>query len=291
MGRVEIEGVSRKGAVLGALLVVVGCHGAGAGSEESLGNSSHALSVTATRTYGFESIQDWSPLWSSPQLLLSSLHTEGQSSLALHGGGWMQIQSRALAKEGPAPSVVGYDVRVPNNPSNPWWYGSTELSFDAPSAGIWGQFVGQAELTNLPRGQFKRVEFTLPPALATLLNRSYSDLRIRIVVNVSPNEPSDYLLDHFTFGPASTTCTPQADGNSCTDDVCVNGAPAWTPRPAGTACDTNSTVCDGSGACNASAACQLGAPPVVDDGNPCTSDACDPVNGPRPLARSGRSQL
>jgi RHS repeat-associated protein len=261
------------------LLALAGCSGRDAASSEAVGTKRESLSSSSVRTYGFESLEDWSPLWSSPILALSSTHSEGQSSLGLRGGGWMQIQSRPLSREDAAPSVVGYDVRVPPNPVNPSWYGTTELSVDAPSAGIWGQFVGHAELTALPKGQFKRVEFTLSPALRTKLDGSYSDLRWRIAVNVPNNEGASYLVDRFTFGPDSPSCTPQSDDNPCTDDVCVNGAPAWRPRPAGTACDTNSTVCDGAGSCDAAAVCVIGAPPSIDDGNPCTADACDPVNG------------
>ncbi len=264
------------GGLFVALLVLGGCGSGSSSVPERLGTSQQ-LSVTTSRVYGFESLQDWTALWSKPTLTLSQQHSEGQVSLALHGGGWMQVQSRALSKEGPAPTVVGYDVRIPANPVNPSWYGTTALLLDAPSVGIWGRFIGYADLTGFPKAQFQRVEFPLPPRLVAKLNGNFNDLKLRIVVNVSANETADYLFDHFTFGPA--TCTPQSDGNPCTDDVCVNGAPAWTPRVVGSLCDTDSTVCDGSGTCNAAANCVIGPAPTVDDGNPCTSDACDPVAG------------
>lgn len=42
----------------------------------------------------------------------------------------------------------------------------------------------------------------------------------------------------------------------------------------------NSTACDGSEVCDlASHTCTGGAPPVCDDGDPCTADACDPALG------------
>ena len=41
-----------------------------------------------------------------------------------------------------------------------------------------------------------------------------------------------------------------SDGNQCTDDVCVNGAPAHPAKAAGAACNQNGgTICNGSGAC------------------------------------------
>ncbi|HKY35080.1 MAG TPA: carboxypeptidase regulatory-like domain-containing protein, partial [Polyangiaceae bacterium] len=246
--------------------------------DERVGQTTQALSPATTRTLGFESLEDWSPLWSRVKLSLSPIHTEGQTSLALQGGGWMQVQSRPLSKEEAAPAVVGYDIRVPEHPVNRWWHGTTALFLDAPSAGVWGRYMGHADLTGFPHGQFKRVEFSVSPALRTKLNAGYTDLKLRIIVNVPHNETAAYLVDHFTFGPP-TGCSPTPDGNPCTDDLCVNGLPAWPAKPVGTACDTNDTVCDGQGTCDASATCALAAPPVLDDQNPCTTDACDPAQG------------
>src|SRR6185436_1357747 len=41
----------------------------------------------------------------------------------------------------------------------------------------------------------------------------------------------------------------------------------------------NGTVCDGAETCNSSGICVAGTPPAIDDGNACTADGCDPVNG------------
>lgn len=243
------------------LAVGVGCGSSPDPAAERVGTIRQALTPQATRTLGFESLADWSALWSNPVLALSSTHSEGASSLALRGGGWMQVTSRRLSKEEPAPNVVGFDIRVPENPVNPWWSGAAELFIDAPSVGIWGHYVGHVGLTPIPTGQFKRVEFSIPQQLKKELNSNYSDLTIRIVVNVPNNESAAYLLDRFTFGLASNTCTPQPDGNPCTDDVCLNGTPAWPPRSVGSTCDSNTSVCDGSGSCNASAQCVLNSPP------------------------------
>lgn len=261
-----------------AVLVLAGCTGSG-DQQEHAGVTSQALSTVAVRTLGFESLQDWSPLWSNVTLGISSVHSEGQSSLALRGGGWMQVQSRPLSKESPAPSVIGYDLRVPTNTANPWWQGSTELSVDAPSAGIWGQYIGHAELKNLSPGQFVRVEFPVPADLRTKLGANYTDLKFRVVVNVPEGETAEYLVDRFTFGPATPVCTPTSDGNPCTEDVCINGVPAWQPRAVGSNCDSDGTVCNGSATCSSAATCVTAPPPTVDDGNPCTADACDPTNG------------
>jgi Dictyostelium (slime mold) repeat len=77
------------------------------------------------------------------------------------------------------------------------------------------------------------------------------------------------------------------DGNPCTADSCdpVRGVQN-TPVPAGTAC-ADSNLCNGAETCNATGQCQSGAPLVVDDGNPCTADSCDPVRGVQNTAVAG----
>jgi RHS repeat-associated protein len=75
-------------------------------------------------------------------------------------------------------------------------------------------------------------------------------------------------------------CTSAAncnDGNACTADTCSNGFCSRSKLTDGTAC-ANNTVCDGAETCQ-NGFCAAGTPPVVDDGNACTTDACDPASG------------
>jgi RHS repeat-associated protein len=69
------------------------------------------------------------------------------------------------------------------------------------------------------------------------------------------------------------------DANPCTTDVCdpVHGV-THTPVASGTSC-VDGNACNGAETCNASGTCVAGTPPVVDDGNPCTADACNPSTG------------
>jgi hypothetical protein len=69
------------------------------------------------------------------------------------------------------------------------------------------------------------------------------------------------------------------DGNPCTVDSCdpVTGV-THVPLPAGTSC-SDGDVCNGEESCDSGGACRPGAPPAIDDGNPCTKDLCDPVLG------------
>ncbi|MCC6996412.1 MAG: hypothetical protein IT370_17510 [Deltaproteobacteria bacterium] len=82
-------------------------------------------------------------------------------------------------------------------------------------------------------------------------------------------------------GGACVSGTPLAvdDGNVCTADSCdpVTGV-AHTPVAAGASC-ADGTVCNGAETCDAGGTCLPGPPAVVDDGNVCTADSCDPTSG------------
>ncbi len=78
--------------------------------------------------------------------------------------------------------------------------------------------------------------------------------------------------------PTTVTCTAN-DSNPCTQDSCnAAGQPVFTPLPAGTSC-ADANVCNGAEMCNGVGVCAPGTPLAVDDGNPCTTDACDPTTG------------
>lgn len=69
------------------------------------------------------------------------------------------------------------------------------------------------------------------------------------------------------------------DENPCTADACTSASGiTHVPVAAGTSC-LDGNACDGAETCDGIGACVSGMPPAVDDGNPCTADACDPVLG------------
>src|SRR5690606_34640607 len=92
------------------------------------------------------------------------------------------------------------------------------------------------------------------------------------------------LCNGFEFCDGAGTCDPGEpldpdDQNPCTIDSCdplfgVQNDPA----PAGQSC-ADDNVCNGSEACDGFGVCEAGTPPVVDDGNDCTADSCDPITG------------
>ena len=68
------------------------------------------------------------------------------------------------------------------------------------------------------------------------------------------------------------------DGNPCTADSCdsITGC-QHTPLAPGNACTTDK--CAGTQTCDAAGQCVTVQPPLIDDGNPCTADACDLTTG------------
>lgn len=78
------------------------------------------------------------------------------------------------------------------------------------------------------------------------------------------------------FCTCTSTCN---DNNPCTVDSWTGTECLYTPLAAGTSC-SNGTPCDGEEFCDATARC-VATPPVLDDGDPCTADSCDPLLGVR----------
>jgi hypothetical protein len=77
----------------------------------------------------------------------------------------------------------------------------------------------------------------------------------------------------------SDTCVPGTppstdDGVACTDDSCDEVGDVVVNAVNDANCD-NGLWCDGSETCDAVLDCQVGTPPVTDDGVACTDDSCD----------------
>jgi hypothetical protein len=121
--------------------------------------------------------------------------------------------------------------------------------------------------------------------------------------NPSPVDPADAVSDGASGStPAGASCSDGdpcngeeirdevgncvagtapvvEDGNPCTDDLCdpASGL-VHTPTPRETPC-SDGDACNGEETCDGAGTCAAGAPPTVDDGNPCTLDRCEPAAG------------
>lgn len=82
-----------------------------------------------------------------------------------------------------------------------------------------------------------------------------------------------WTLANKTNGSACT------DGNPCTNsDKCTGGRCGGTAALPGQAC-SDSNACTVGDVCDAAKHCIAGPAATIDDGNPCTADSCDPVEG------------
>jgi hypothetical protein len=238
--------------VIAAAAVLPACTSESRPADESA-RTQEPLSATTLRTYGFESLSDWSAIFSTPTLSLSSTRVQGSWSLSVAGGGWASFRSRAIVKEDPAPTVVGFDLRIPSPQPNPSWFGTVILFVSIPSQGINEMPLGNHDLITWTPGQWKRAEFTLPTNVRNALNANFNDLRWRVELNRPTDATAGYLFDRFTF------CNPQNDNNPCTTDICNNGQQLHVPVPSGTSC-ADSNICNGGETCNATGTCVAGTP-------------------------------
>jgi len=99
------------------------------------------------------------------------------------------------------------------------------------------------------------------------------------------NAPADALCTNGQFCDGAEVCDPVLDckagtpptiddGVACTDDTCDEVADVVVNTPNDGLCD-NGLFCDGADICDALLDCQVGTPPVIDDGVACTDDSCD----------------
>jgi hypothetical protein len=73
------------------------------------------------------------------------------------------------------------------------------------------------------------------------------------------------------------------DQNPCTHEECNEKECVRSYAAEGESCE-NETVCDGIGKCSGNGRCVSSPPPSLDDGNVCTTDECDPVEGVKHIA-------
>ncbi len=112
-----------------------------------------------------------------------------------------------------------------------------------------------------------------PDPCVTLRER-LPDGDVRLTVLTSTASPWNLGLALPVGCVADAECD---DAISCTTDTCLAGACRHTPQD--DACSDGDT-CNGAERCDLQADCMPGAPVACpDDGNPCTSDICDPASG------------
>jgi hypothetical protein len=174
--------------------------GGGCGAEPPEGVVTVSSALTNGDVLGFETPSGWST--TGGVLAASTTHVQGGFSLSVSNlPGGAQLTSAALSTLSSVGQTLSIQIRLPTSQPNPHWFGSVQLSVNAPSRGVYSVYLGQKDLTGLPVGSFQRLDFAVPASVVTALGSgSYSDLRFTIGLNVPSAGP--YLLDDLSFGGA-----------------------------------------------------------------------------------------
>ena len=157
-------------------------------------------------------------------------------------------------------------------PTNAWKHVAVVINGTTGTMYLDGQQVSQGAITLNPNQLGATVnnwlgdsQFTADPTLNGTIDN--------LVISCRPFSAAE-------IGDLADKCATNADcddGRACTTDTCNAGYCSHPNAPNGTACP-DGNICNGPEAC-LSGSCRPGTPPVVDDGNPCTADVCDPFQG------------
>jgi len=201
------------------MLAALGAACSGEGPEADV--TTQALTAPdVDRVLGFEAttVSDWAIVQNGPGTLsVSTTVSQGSHSLAVTSHGYVPVQSVALSSLGSrVGSVIRYDIMLPAELKqiSPGKYGATQLYLNSPSAGLNNVYIGQAELSPLPLGQWNTISFTPTAAVLTKLRGTYTDLRVTIVVNAPYNATKPYLLDNLRFSDKTLALISVSDGSN-----------------------------------------------------------------------------
>lgn len=190
---------------LGSVTVLLaGCSSAPS-ADGSVGQTQEAicssLTPAQTKILKFEDATQWTGNFAT--LANDTVNkTEGTQSVTLTPtSGYATITSAALTTIPLTGRNVTVDVRPPNPPGNPAWYGNVTAYLEAPSKGLssFSVNLGYQQITVAAPGTFQTLHFEIPHDAynALTLNGGYSDLRIRFAVSLP--EGSTYNFDNVTF--------------------------------------------------------------------------------------------
>ncbi|MES2823544.1 MAG: basic secretory protein-like protein [Pseudomonadota bacterium] len=159
------------------------------------------LAQTQTDVAGFESTQYWST--TSGTLASTTVHSQGNAALAVSNFSYTELQSIPLSTLSGVSKELAVDVQLPAL----FAWGQVQVSVTSPTLGLYNAWVGAADLANLSTNKFHKLTFAVPANIETALKQNYSDLVIKLVLNV-PNNTSAIVIDNLRFsGQTVTECT------------------------------------------------------------------------------------
>jgi hypothetical protein len=146
----------------------------------------------------FETDGDWSGLNTETSLMAS----HGLRSMRLSTDGWTEVETRVFAtSELPAVGqALSLDVFVPQALPQPSWIGNVSAYLQCPSKGVWGRWLGQAELGKLFPGEWNTVRIPLGSSTITTLQSGASDCSLRVTVSSEQTDlAAAFMIDHVGF--------------------------------------------------------------------------------------------
>lgn len=169
------------------------------GSAGPLAPGANCDTVTPKqRRFGFED----AGMWSSSQASLSTVispRTEGCFAMGVTGAGYMTIQSPVFpSSDAGQVSKLSVDLFVPVSQPNPYWLGALQSYLECPSANLFNAYIGQVELTGLPKGEFSTLSFSLPSNVRSTLVGNWNDCVLRLALNVNQTGQV-WVLDKLGF--------------------------------------------------------------------------------------------
>jgi hypothetical protein len=174
------------------------------GSFVTIPNFFDACAIDPMRTMSFEATSAWQVQNGTSTLSTDSV--SGVRSLAVTANGWTSLVSGPLSSallRGAARSAdlsqVSFALRIPESQPNPSWIGASQMYITSPSANVYNAYMGQVELTPLPRGGFVRLGFSIPAEALRVLTEDHPDVSFTIILNVNPGAPA-WLVDDLAIG-------------------------------------------------------------------------------------------
>jgi hypothetical protein len=157
------------------------------------------------RTMSFENLGDWQ-FQSGGSAALSNVIVSGARSFSISTVGWTPFVSRPLSSallrsvaKSSDLSKMSFALRIPTSQPNPYWIGAAQMYVTAPSANVYSAYMGQVELTPLPKGEFVRLGYTIPAYALHALTGNHEDVSFTIVLNVNAGT-TGWLVDDLVLG-------------------------------------------------------------------------------------------
>lgn len=170
------------------------------GTSWTAGNMPYVPEVPAT-AFSMDDPSTWQIPGDQP-VVATTTKTEGSGAFEIAPTGYKVLESPAVNQS--AIGGLGFvtlDARISSIQANPWWVGAVQVYIEVPSRGLWNQWVGQWELTGRPQDEWQTLHLPLPSYITTQLQGAdYSDLKVRIAVNLNPGS-GPLILDNLRFDP------------------------------------------------------------------------------------------